>query len=76
MPGLITATPVLRFIIAYLGAPEGTASVEGRTFLISDIYESGIIASLMTVVFVALIAVVRIYSVKPAVLDGARRSEP
>ena len=48
----------------------------GRTFLISDIYESGIIASLMTVVFVALIAVVRIYSVKPAVLDGARRSEP
>ena len=62
MPALITVTPVLRFIIAYLGSPEGTASVEGRTFLISDIYESGIIASLMTVVFVALIAVVRIYS--------------
>ena len=76
MPALITVTPVLRFIITYLGSPEGTASVAGRTFLISDIYESGIIASLMTVVFVALIAVVRIYSVKPAVLDGARRSEP
>jgi uncharacterized membrane protein len=67
MPCLVTVTPVLRFIISYLGAPEGTASVEGRTFLISDIYESGIIASLMTVVFAALIAVVRIYSVKPAV---------
>jgi len=68
MPCLVTVTPVLRFIIAYLGAPEGTASVEGRTFLISDIYESAIIASLMTVVFAALIAVVRIYSVKA---DGA-----
>ena len=66
MPCLVTVTPVLRFIITYLGAPEGTASVGGRTFLISDIYESGIIASLMTVVFAALIAVVRIYSGKPS----------
>jgi putative membrane protein len=71
MPCLVTVTPVLRFVIAYLGAPEGTASVEGRTFLISDIYESGIIASLMTVVFATLIAVVRIYSVKPTLLDGS-----
>ena len=59
MPCLITVTPVLRFIITYLGAPEGTASAAGRTFLISDIYESGIIASLMTGVFAVLIAVVR-----------------
>ena len=74
MPCLVTVTPVLRFSIAYLLAPQGTASVEGRTFLISDIYESGIIASLMTVVFAGVIAVVRIYSVKPTLLDGARRS--
>jgi len=73
MPGLMTVTPVLRFIIAYLGSPEGTASVEGRTFLISDIYESGIIASLMTAVFATLIATVRIYAAKPRLLDGARR---
>lgn len=66
MPCLITVTPALRFVIAYLGAPEGTASVEGRIFLISDIYESGIIASLMTAVFAVLIAVVRIYAVKPS----------
>ena len=76
MPCLITVTPVLRFIITYLGAPEGTASVEGRTFLISDIYESGIIASLMTVVFAVLIAIVRIYPGTPAGLDeGARPAE-
>ena len=71
MPCLVTVTPVLRFIIGYLGAPEGTASVEGRTFLISDIYESGIIASLMTVVFAALIAVVRIYSPQSVGGSGA-----
>jgi uncharacterized membrane protein len=73
VPCLITVTPVLRFVINYLGAPEGTASVAGRTFLIADIYESGIIASLLTLVFAALISIVRIYSGKAAGRAGSTR---
>jgi uncharacterized membrane protein len=62
LPCLIWAGMAVQFPIKYATSPTGTVSVDGRAFVIADVYESGIIAALLTMVFVALVAATQIWS--------------
>lgn len=59
---LIWAGIAVQFPIKYATSPQGTVSVGGRVFVIADVYESGAIAALLTMVFAALVAAMRIWS--------------
>lgn len=60
-PCLIWLGSALQYPILLAHAPAGVVSRGGRTFVIADVYEACLIASLFTVVFVALLAIFRLY---------------
>jgi len=62
LPCLVWAGMAVQFPIKYATSPQGTVSVGARVFVIADVYESSVIAALLTMVFAALVAIMRIWS--------------
>jgi putative membrane protein len=60
LPSIVWIAQAMAFIPWFLAAPEGQVSAGGRTFLIADIYEAGLIAAILTMLPPALAAAFRI----------------
>jgi uncharacterized membrane protein len=59
--GLALVAMPIAFIPWSLLAPAGSVSNGGRTFVVADIYEAGLIAAILTMLPPALIAIFRLY---------------
>lgn len=64
LPSLVWALPVLPLFGWFLAEPVGAVTVGGRTFLIADIYGTAFVTGLMTLLFVAVVAAVRVTSAR------------
>ncbi len=72
LPCLIWLGIALQYPILFAAAPAGTVERGGRSFVVADIYEAAVAGSLFTVVFPALIALIRLYARRDAsVVDSA-----
>lgn len=56
---------MVQYPFLFLNAPEGTARVGNRMFVIADVYEAGLIVALLTIVFSALLGILRLISHPP-----------
>lgn len=61
LPCLVWLAMAVPIPFQWLQAPAGTASVQGRTFVIADIFESSVILSLFLIVAVAVLGIFRLY---------------
>lgn len=59
-PCLIWGATALQYPLMFARAPDGLATVGGRSFVIADVYESAVIVSLLTMLFAALAAAGRL----------------
>ena len=60
LPSVIWLGQAVQFVIMWSHAPAGEVNPGGRSFVISDVYEAGVAASLFTVVFVGLLGIARL----------------
>ena len=60
LPCLIWGASALQYPIEFLLAPSGSVAVDGRSFMAADIYEAGVMSALLTTVFTALTATLRL----------------
>lgn len=60
LPCLIWGATALQYPIEFTIAPPGMATVEGRSFVAADIYETSLMAALMTTIFAAVTATLRL----------------
>jgi uncharacterized membrane protein len=61
LPCLMWFGLALQYPVSFAAAPAGTVEVGGRSFVIADIYEAAIAGSLFTMVFVVLLALIRLF---------------
>jgi putative membrane protein len=59
LPSLLWLAFGLRYPFLWAAAPRGTVTAAGRTFVIGDVYEAAVAASLFTLFFTGLLALVR-----------------
>ena len=62
LPSVVWVATILAYAPWFLMAPGGEVSAGGRTFVVADIYEAGLIAAILTMSPPALIAAFRLYS--------------
>ena len=62
-PCLIWGVTALQYPMMFLRSPDGIATVGGRSFVIADVYESAVIVSLLTMLFVSLAAAGRLAAI-------------
>ena len=62
MPCLVWGIEALQYPIKHALAPAGTVAVAGRVFITSDIYEASVVVSLLTMLFAATTAALRLLS--------------
>jgi len=64
LPCFIWGGMALQYPIKFLSAPAGMAAAGASRFPVADIYAAGVVAALMTMVFVALLAASHAWAVK------------
>lgn len=74
LPCLIWGASALQYPFEFAIAPSGMATVAGRSFVVADIYEAGLMTALMTTVFAAVTATLRLCA-NPALSTKQHRSE-
>ncbi|OJT24550.1 hypothetical protein BO221_15480 [Archangium sp. Cb G35] len=63
LPCLVWAASAAQYPIKLAYAPAGNVTVGGRTFVTADVYESAVVAALLTMVFAAVTAAFRSWAV-------------
>jgi putative membrane protein len=76
LPCLLWAVSAVQYPIKFASAPAGSVTVAGRTFVTADVYESAVVAALLTVVFTAVTAAFRVGAIVPREKPSAPRSSP
>jgi uncharacterized membrane protein len=71
LPCLIWFGVALQYLILFVRAPQGSVRVGERTFIVADIYEASLAASIFTVLFPCLAAAFRIIARPQAGLSQA-----
>lgn len=66
LPSVIWIGTAVPYVSWFIAAPAGQASVGGRSFVIADIYEAGLIAAILTMLPPALTAAFRVYADRTA----------
>jgi putative membrane protein len=60
LPCLVWSGLALQYPLLFAAAPAGTVEVGGRSFVIADIYEAAVAGSLFTMIFVVVLAVIKL----------------
>lgn len=76
LPCFIWAVSAVQYPIKFAFAPAGNVTVAGRTFVTADVYESAVVASMLTLVFTAVTAAFRVGAIVPREKPSVPHVEP
>lgn len=74
LPCFIWAVTAVQYPLKFAFAPEGSVTLAGRTFVTADVYESSVVAALLTLVFTAVTAAFRVGAIVPREKTSVRHS--